>query len=104
MTQVIKFFGWLLVGVGLTLFIFGHLSMVFVYGWAYVGEAIFPSDDALSSLWAFPVALAPGGLLLGMGFLMQRFDERAAAREDAEADKNASSEADTKEDKASSTS
>lgn len=103
MTQVIKFFGWLLVGVGLTLFVFGHLSMVFVYGWAYVGEAIFPSDDALSSLWAFPVALAPGGLLLGMGFLMQRFDERAAAREDTGA-RDSASEADTKEDTTSSTS
>lgn len=91
MTQVIKFFGWLLIGVGLTLFIFGHLSMVFVYGWAYVGEAIFPSDDALSSLWAFPVALAPGSLLLGMGFLMQRFDQRAAAREGEKENENAPS-------------
>jgi len=84
MAQVLTFFGWLLVGVGLTLFVFGHLSMLFVYDWAYVSNALFPSDGSLSSLLAMPVAVAPGGVLLGLGKLMKMFDQRAAAREGAD--------------------
>lgn len=80
MTQVVLFFGWLICGVGLTLFIFGHLSMLFVYDWAYVLNTLFPSDDSLSSLWMLPVSIAPGGVLLGLSRIMKIFDDRDQAR------------------------
>ena len=75
MAQILTFFGWLLLGVGLTLFVFGHLSMVFVYDWNYVLEALFPSDEAWSSLVFFPVALAPGAIMYGLGRLLNSFGD-----------------------------
>lgn len=84
MAQIVSFFGWLILGVGLTLFVFGHLSMLFVYNIGYVVNALFPSDDSLSSLLALPVAVTPGGILLGIGRLMKMYDDRVAAREAAQ--------------------
>lgn len=73
MAQILKFFGWLLVGVGVTLFVFGHLSMLFVYNWHYVLLALFPDDGSISSLLIFPLAVAPGGIMYGLGMLMEKF-------------------------------
>lgn len=73
MAQILKFFGWLLVGVGVTLFVFGHLSMLFVYNWSYVFHALFPNDGSISSLLIFPLAVAPGGIMYGLGMLLEKF-------------------------------
>ena len=81
MAQILTFFGWLLVGVGLTLFVFGHLSMAFVYDWNYVLQALFPSDDSISSLLIFPLAIAPGAIMYGLGRLLEKFTAKDEAED-----------------------
>jgi len=83
MTQVIIFFGWLVIGIAVTLVVFGHISIAFVYDFDTLLENLFP-EEGLSSLVVSALTLIPGGVLLGIGKLMQKFDERTEAREAAE--------------------
>lgn len=93
MTQVITFFGWMVVSICVTVVIFGHISIAFVYGIDRLLEDMFPAEG-LSSLLFFAAAPLPGSVLLGIGKLMKIFDARTAAREAAEA--AAAAEADPK--------
>jgi len=84
MTQVITFFGWLSIGIGVTLAIFGHISIVFVYDLSTLWETLFP-EDGISSLIYSAVGLVPGLVLLSIGKFMKKLDDRAAAQESAHA-------------------
>ena len=81
MTQVITFFGWMVIGICLTVVIFGHTSIAFVYGIDRIVEDMFPSEG-FSSLIFLVAAPLPGSVLLGIGKLMKRHEERTAAREE----------------------
>lgn len=83
MTQVITFFGWLVIGICFTVVVFGHVSIAFVYGFDHLMVDMLPSEG-MSSLVFFALAPLPGGALLGIGKLMKRHDERVALREAAE--------------------
>jgi len=74
MGQVVKFFGWLVMGIGATLAVFSHLTMGFVYGWDKLALQISndPAGTALSVL-----ALVPGGLLYGFGVLLEKWAIRS---------------------------
>jgi len=74
MGQVVKFFGWLVMGIGATLAVFSHLTMGFVYGWDKLAQQISndPTGTALSVL-----ALVPGGLLYGFGVLLEKWAIRS---------------------------
>jgi len=84
MGQVVKFFGWLVMGIGATLAVFSHLTIGFVYGWDKLvqGVAVDPAGTALTIF-----ALAPGGLLYGFGVLLEKWakssDEKWAAKQAA---------------------
>lgn len=82
MTQVITFFGWMIVGICVTVVIFGHISIGFVYGIDRLFEEMFPSEG-WSSLTFLVLAPLPGSVLLGIGKLMKMLDNRTAAREAA---------------------
>ena len=77
MGQVVKFFGWLVMGIGGTLAVFSHLTMGFVYGWDKLAQKISndPTGTALSVL-----ALVPGGLLYGFGVLLEKWAIRSDAK------------------------
>lgn len=79
MTQVIIFFGWLMIGIAGTLVIFGHASIAFVYGVDHLMEGLFP-PEGLSSLIYASVAFVPGAVVLGIGKLMQKYDQRETAQ------------------------
>lgn len=97
MTQVIIFFGWLVIGIAVTLVIFGHVSIGFVYGVDRLWHDLFPSEGLSSLIWS-SAALVPGSVMLGIGKLMQKYDNRGAAEEAAEAP-NEQNEDDQNEDK-----
>lgn len=82
MGQVITFFGWLLIGVGGTLLVFGHLMQGYLYGWANLWRQL--TEEPLTTA-LFLLAFVPGGLLLAMGALVKvigrRADEKWAARQ-----------------------
>lgn len=84
MTQVIIFFGWLMIGIAVTLVVFGHVSIAFVYDLDTLLENLFP-EEGLSSLVYSAAALIPGSILISIGKMMNKFDDRAEAREAAEA-------------------
>ena len=92
MTQVITFFGWLIVSICVTVVIFGHISIAFVYGIDRLFEDMFPSEG-LSSLLFFVAAPLPGSVLLGIGKWMKFLDNRTAAREAAAQEKISAREA-----------
>jgi len=77
MAQVIKFFGWLLLGIAGTLIVFGHLAQGFVYGWKYLATQLTndPATSALSLL-----AFVPGLLLYGCGVLLDIWGRRSDAK------------------------
>ena len=89
MGQVVKFFGWLVLGVGIALVVFGHISIMFVHGWGYLVKQV-TSAPLESALWL--LALVPGALLYQFGrlidYLGRKSDEkweaqqRAAAKQD----------------------
>lgn len=83
MTQVVIFFGWLILCVAATLVVFGHLSIAFVYDLDTLLQGMFP-DEGVSSLVYSTLAFIPGSVLLGIGKLMKHFDERAAKHEEIE--------------------
>jgi len=74
MGQVVKFFGWLVLGIGGTLAVVSHLTMGFVYGWGKLGQQFSndPTGTALSVL-----ALVPGALLYGFGVLLEKWAIRS---------------------------
>ena len=80
MTQVIIFFGWLVIGIAVTLVVFGHASIGFVYGVKRLWHDLFPSEGLSSLIWSAG-SLIPGSLLLGVGKLMEAYDKRVAAKE-----------------------
>lgn len=74
MGQVVKFLGWLLLAIAGTLYIFSHISMLFVYDINYLIDILIPSDpEAISSLWFGLVSLVPGVLMLGFGKLLDKY-------------------------------
>jgi len=77
MGQVVKFFGWLVLGIGGTLAVFSHLTMGFVYGWDKLAHQVSsdPTGTALSVL-----ALVPGALLYGFGVLLEKWAARSDAK------------------------
>ncbi|HEY9080871.1 hypothetical protein [Magnetovibrio sp.] len=77
MGQVVKFFGWLLIGIGGTLAVFSHLTMGFVYGWDKLAQQVTsdPTGTALSVL-----ALVPGALLYGFGVFLEKWSIRSDAK------------------------
>ncbi len=85
MTQVIIFFGWLIIGVAATLVVFGHASIAFVYDFDTLKENLFP-EEGLSSLVYSSASFIPGTVMLAIGKLMKRYDDKVAAREAAEAE------------------
>lgn len=87
MTQVIIFFGWMIIGIAMTLVVFGHISIVFVYGFNTLMETLFPKDG-ISSLVYASLSLIPGAIVLAIGKFIAKLDAREAARE-AEADATA---------------
>lgn len=84
MAQVVIFFGWLVIGITTTVVIFGHVSIAFVYGWNTFIETLFP-EDGLSSLIYFVASPIPGSILIFLGKLMKKAEDREAARDEAEA-------------------
>lgn len=86
MGEIVKFFGWLVLGIGATLAVFSHLTMGFVYGWDKLATQITtdPTGTALAVL-----ALVPGALLYGLGVLLdkwgrysdRKWEEKKAAHE-----------------------
>ena len=74
MGQVITFFGWLLVGVGGTLLVFGHLMQGYLYGWANLWRQL--TEEPLTTALFF-LAFVPGGVLLALGALVKRMGRRA---------------------------
>lgn len=88
MTQVITFFGWMLIGIAVTLVIFGHVSIAFVYDFNTLIETLFPKDDISSLVYAL-LSLIPGLIMLGIGKFMAKLDARDAALDAAEIDAQA---------------
>lgn len=84
MGQVVKFFGWLILAVGGTLVVFGHLMQGFVYGWDRLWWQL-TSDPLTTALYL--LAFAPGALLYGFGVLIEylgrRSDEKWEAKKAA---------------------
>lgn len=82
MGQVVKFFGWLLLAVGGTLVVFGHLAQGYVYGWDNLWKQL-TADPLATALYL--LAFAPGGLLYGFGVLVdywgRKSDEKWAAKQ-----------------------
>ncbi|MCK5575282.1 MAG: hypothetical protein KAI28_05680 [Sphingomonadales bacterium] len=83
MAQVVIFFGWLIIGITTTVVIFGHVSIAFVYGFNTFMETLFP-EDGLSSLLYFLVSPIPGSIVIYLGKLMKKSEDREAARDEAE--------------------
>lgn len=85
MGQVVKFFGWMAIGMAVTLVIFGHIVMVLVYNVDYLKETVWPSDPQhISSIWFSLAAFAPGGLLWLLGHGLQMFQRRSEAKQAAQ--------------------
>ena len=85
MGQILKFFGWLVVGIAMTLVIFGHLTMILIYDMAYFWETLFPSDgESISSIWVILGSVLPGGSMWLLGHGMQKLEAKAEAKEAAE--------------------
>ncbi|MEG3617320.1 hypothetical protein V5T82_02525 [Magnetovibrio sp. PR-2] len=86
MGQVVKFFGWILLGVGTALVVFGHISIIFVHGWGYLVKQV-SSAPGETALWL--VALVPGVLLYNLGrlidYLGRKSDEKWEAKKRAAA-------------------
>ena len=82
MGQVVKFLGWLVLGIGGTLVVFSHLSMGMVYGWDKLAQQV--ASDPTGTVLSV-VAVVPGGLIYGLGVLIEkmskRSDEKWAARQ-----------------------
>ena len=84
MGQVVKFFGWLLLGIGGTLAVFSHVTIGFVYGWDHLVAQVQnePLGTALTVL-----AFVPGGVVYGLGVLLEKWslrsDEKWAAQQAA---------------------
>ncbi|MFC1673863.1 hypothetical protein ACFL12_06910 [Pseudomonadota bacterium] len=74
MGKVVTFLGWLLLSIAGTLYIFSHISMLFVYNIDYLLDTLWPSDpEAVSSLWFGLLVLVPGTLMLGFGKLLEKY-------------------------------
>lgn len=87
MGQVVKFFGWMAIGIAVTLIVFGHLVMVLVYNLDYLKETVWPSDpQGISSIWFSLAAFVPGGLLWLLGHGLQTFQQRTEAKQAAQTD------------------
>lgn len=95
MGQVVKFFGWMAIGIAVTVVIFGHIVMVLVYNVEYLIETVWPSDPAdVSSIWFSLASFVPGGLLWSLGAGLEKWRQRedaklAAENADGEPDKAA---------------
>jgi len=75
MGQIIKFFGFLVMGIAVTLVIFGHIMIPLVYDMDYLVDTLWPKDpNAYSSIWVAMASLFPGGMLWGIGWGLERFD------------------------------
>lgn len=74
MGQVVKFLGLLLLGIGGTLVIFSHLSMGMVYGWDKLAEQV--ASDPTGTMLSI-VAFVPGGILYGLGVLVEKIGKRS---------------------------
>lgn len=86
MGQVVKFFGWMLIGMAVTLVIFGHIVMVLVYDMTYLMETVWPSDpEGISSLWFSVAAFVPGTLIWSLGFVLEKLGQREEAKRAAKA-------------------
>ena len=82
MQQVVKFFGWIALGVAVTLFIFGHISMWFVHDFNFMVETIFPNDpETISSIWYGLFALIPGILLFALSWLIGKYVDYEVRRD-----------------------
>ncbi|PCI37025.1 MAG: hypothetical protein COB46_14055 [Rhodospirillaceae bacterium] len=85
MGQIIKFFGWLILGIAMTLVIFGHLTMILIYDMAYLMETLFPSDpESISSIWIIMGSALPAAGMWLLGHGMQKLEAKAEAKEAAE--------------------
>jgi len=74
MGQILKFFGWLVLTIALTLVIFGHIMMVIIYSTDYLMDTLFPSNpDDLSSIWVIMGSVLPGATLWLLGAALQKF-------------------------------
>lgn len=90
MGKIVKFFGILVLGITLTLVIFGHVTMVLIYSFDYLLETIFPTTPgAYSSLWIVGASIFPGGLMYLLGTFLERMGPSAEAQEKEEAIKAA---------------
>ena len=86
MGQILKFFGWLILSIAMTLVIFGHVTMVLIYDMAYLMETLFPSDpESISSIWIIMGSALPAALMWLLGHGMQKLEAKAEAKEAAEA-------------------
>ena len=77
MGQVVKFFGWLVIGVGGTLLVFGHLVQGYLYGWANLWAQLV--EDPLTTA-LFLLAFLPGAVLFGLGALIETLGRRSDAK------------------------
>ena len=85
MGQVVKFFGWMGIGIAVTMIVFGHLVMVLVYNLDYLLETVWPSDpQSVSSIWFSLASFVPGGVLWLLGHGLQKFQQRSEAKEAAQ--------------------
>lgn len=99
MGQVVKFFGWMMIGMAVTLVIFGHIVMVLVYDMTYLMETVWPSDPkGVSSFWFSLAAFVPGTLIWSLGFVL----EKLGLREEAKIAAKAAANGDTDESEAAS--
>ena len=89
MGQGVKFFGWLILGVGVCLVVFGHISIIFVHGWEYLFKRVSAAPWE-TALWL--LALVPGVLLYNFGrlieYLGRKSDEKWEAQQKAAAEKD----------------
>ena len=83
MAQVVVFFGWLVVGIAITLVVFGHVSIVFVYGVDTLLETLWP-EQGMTSLVYSAASLIPGAILVSIGKVMKKAEAKTAASENAE--------------------
>lgn len=96
MGQILKFFGWLIIAIALTLVIFGHVTMVLIYDMAYLIETLFPSDpESISSIWIIMASVLPGGSMWWLGHGLQKLEAKAEAKEAAEAEIEAADQAES---------
>ena len=74
MSQVVKFFGWLVMAIGATLAVFSYITIGFVYGLNHLTTLVSsaPLETALSVL-----AVVPGMVLYGFGVLLVKWSRRS---------------------------